>query len=723
MTHQWVTADFPTISACDFRADFEDLLGGPPDPQKETAAPTANGNGGKKTLEAGQLQSENYQNGVSVPSGFTEMFADLLGSDSVLDQPIAITRFPTQSAQTKTERRLTLRDLADEISRASAHDKAGLPWFKLATFGDIRTEKNCLRNNANVIAVSGVEADYDAGQITPGEAEAKLRAAGVAALLYTSPSHGLEGKGNRWRVFAPFDRLLPPEEREKHMARLNGVFDGTLDGASFVRSQSYYGGNVEGRPPVEIRLVDGVAINTADALDATALAKNTRRDQAEESDGIDASGSGALYRLACKVKRDGGDKADFAAGIADNSEAAAHVAKEDQSGKGRGQRAIDRSWDRAPDPVSLENIFEDQPEEAPKTEKPGKTSKLTFLTPGQCVDSPSRGYLLKGLLAPRDVACIFGAPGAGKSLIAPYLGYAIARGDAAFGMRSKQGAVFYVAAEDPHGMRGRVSALKMTHGDADEFALVEGVSDLLAKDSPDLKALRQAVAERKPALIILDTLAMSFPGLEENSAEGMGRVVAVARTLTEHGAAVILIHHDTKAEGSTPRGHSLLNGALDVAMLVSRDEYGVVRGKLTKNRNGSCDRDIAYKIGVVDMGVDEDGDAITVPIAQELAPGSAPKLDRLTPAEQAALNILRDIATTVPDPSQGIPEEDWRKACVDSMAVSASENAGTRQKAIRRAILALVRKGRISNREGLVRLQDHVWSVEHQFEDCDDDLG
>lgn len=719
MTHQWVTADFPTISARDFGANFTGLLGSPPDPQKETAAPTANGNGGIKTLEAGQLRSENYQTSSGVPSDF----ADLLGSDSMLDTPIAVTRFPTQSAQSKDDLRLTLRQLAEKIGQASANDKAGLPWFKLATFGKDRTDKNCLRNNANVIGVSGVEADYDAGEITPAEAEIRLRSARIAAMVYTSPSHGQEGKGNRWRVFAPFDRLLLPGEREKHMARLNGVFDGALDGASFVLSQSYYGGNVRGRPAIDIRLVDGLPINAADWLDVTALAKNAHREQVDESEAIDASGSGALYRLACRIKRNGGDKAEFAAAVDDHAEAKAHVDKEEKTAKGRGPRAIDRAWDRAPEPQSLEDIFDDLGEVTAKPEKAAKSGKLTFLTPGQCVDSPSRGYLLKGMLAPRDVACIFGAPGAGKSLIAPYLGYAIARGESAFGMRSKKGAVFYVAAEDPHGMRGRVSALKMTHGDADDFTLVEGVSDLLVKDSPDLKALSLAIADRKPALIILDTLAMSFPGLEENSAEGMGRVVAVARKLTEHGAAVILIHHDTKAEGSTPRGHSLLNGALDVAMLVSRDEYGVVRGKLTKNRNGSCDRDIAYKIGVVDMGIDEDGDAITVPIAQALAPGSVPKLDRLTPAEQAALDILRGIAVAVPDPSQGIPEDDWRKACADSMAVSASDNSGTKQKAIRRAMTNLVRKGRITNRSGLVRLQDQALSVEADFEDSDDDFS
>src|SRR3546814_13658964 len=110
---------------------------------------------------------------------------------------------------------------------------------------------------------------------------------------------------------------------------------------------------------------------------------------------------------------------------------------------------------------------------------------------------------------------------------------------------------------------------------------------------------------------------MAFPGLEESSAEAMGRFVAVARKLTEHGAAVILIHHDTKAEGQTPRGHSVLNGALDMALHLTKSEDGIVRGKMTKNRNGTFDRDIAFRIETRSFGTDEAGDPITPPLAEE----------------------------------------------------------------------------------------------------------
>jgi hypothetical protein len=87
----------------------------------------------------------------------------------------------------------------------------------------------------------------------------------------------------------------------------------------------------------------------------------------------------------------------------------------------------------------------------------------------------------------------------------------------------------------------------------------------------------------------------------------------------------------------TPRGHSLLNGALDMALHLTKDQSGIVRGKLTKNRNGSCDRDIAFRIATRSFGVDEDGDPITAALAEELDQEIAPRGPRLSASEQAAL--------------------------------------------------------------------------------------
>ena len=125
---------------------------------------------------------------------------------AALDRPVTVTRFPDQWAKTKRAGKISLRKLADQIRAKKAATKAELPFLKLSSFGDKPTAKNCLRNDANVLAVDGVEGDHDAETMTPEEARDRLAKAGVAALIYTTPSHSPEAP--RWRVMAPFSGPL-----------------------------------------------------------------------------------------------------------------------------------------------------------------------------------------------------------------------------------------------------------------------------------------------------------------------------------------------------------------------------------------------------------------------------------------------------------------------------------------------------------------------------------
>lgn len=333
---------------------------------------------------------------------------------------------------------------------------------------------------------------------------------------------------------------------------------------------------------------------------------------------------------------------------------------------------------------------------------------LTFLRPRDCMTN-SRPYLVKGLIGKGDVGCVIGAPGVGKSVFAPDLAYAVAQGREFHGRRVKQGKVFYVAAEDAHGMQARLTALRDRYGNADDLELVMGVSDLLNVDkgkrwSPNMVALAKAVKADQPALVVIDTLAMAFPGLEENQSEGMGRVMAVARKLTQWGAAVLLVHHDTKdGANGLPRGHSLLNGAIDSSLHLTRSKTGIVTGKLTKNRNGSSDVELAFRIHGAEIGIDEDGDAITAAIADHVEPGSEEREDRLAPSASAALGHLMELLE-----AEGplVSESVWRDACVDDRRVSGSELANTRWRAFDRAKATLARLNRIAFSEDGVGLPD-----------------
>ena len=334
--------------------------------------------------------------------------------------------------------------------------------------------------------------------------------------------------------------------------------------------------------------------------------------------------------------------------------------------------------------------------------------KLRLLTPDDCEAAPGREYLAKGLLARGDFACVIGAPGSGKSVVAPHLAYCVAQGVETFGRKVRQADVFYVPAEDTHGMRQRTRALKLSRGDAKGFRVVDGLSNLL--DAGQRQELLALVAKHRPGLIVVDTLVAAFPGINENESHDMSVVVAMMRALTRHDACVVLIHHVTKADDATPRGHSVLNGALDVSIhLGAKDNAGIIRGKLIKNCNGPCDANIAFRIDGLGIGEDEDGEPITAPICREVA--DAPKPARLP----VKTSIVRDIAAGLIAAGDGpsITRDELRAACIRDDRICSEESRETRTKATKRhyeaalAFGALRQDGERVFCPGLVRSTGH----------------
>ncbi|HTJ91248.1 MAG TPA: AAA family ATPase [Acidocella sp.] len=335
--------------------------------------------------------------------------------------------------------------------------------------------------------------------------------------------------------------------------------------------------------------------------------------------------------------------------------------------------------------------------------------KLRLLSPDDCEAAQSRFYLVKELLSHGDIGALYGQPGAGKSILAPHLGYAVAQGRRLFGKRVRPGRVLYVCAEDEKGMRERVRALRRKHGPAPEFMLVGGLGPLTSPDWRD--ALMDLVAEQQPALVILDTLAAAFPGIDENSGKDMSAVVHFLRQIADTGAACLVVHHNSKDEGVTARGHSVLQGALDVALLVERKEAKLVAGKLVKNRNGSPDHPLAFRIDVERLGTDEDGDPITAPIASEVDASAMRPGKKLSRSQAAALDDLRDMSsasdTEAPDGSgaRAVSETAWRETLRENRRVCASDSERARRSGSDRAVRELLEDGHIEIKGGMVWLK------------------
>jgi putative DNA primase/helicase len=196
--------------------------------------------------------------------------------------PFWCTRFDDIYASELEGEYFTVNKLAELIGNTRAAKKEALPILKLARFGSQRLPPTkaqiaafgpnvlgTLRHDANVLAVSGVEGDHDAGELPFDEVVIRLEEAGIAYIAYATPSH-TPGQP-RWRVLCPFSKELPPAERGRMASRLNGVLGGVLARESWTISPAWYIGRVDG---VDFKIAfsdDERCIDESDELDALAL--------------------------------------------------------------------------------------------------------------------------------------------------------------------------------------------------------------------------------------------------------------------------------------------------------------------------------------------------------------------------------------------------------------------------------------------------------------------
>jgi len=186
--------------------------------------------------------------------------------------PIVFTVWLDLGGNSKREETKTFTELVEWLkSRPSVEIKKNAPLIKLSRFGTKRSDKGCLRTNANVIEMHGIEGDGDDGVLSFEDVKTRLENANLRAVILTTHSHTPEHP--RWRVFCPLSQPTDNSERRLLVARLNGVLGGHLANESFVASQSYFvGGKPDGEYLVECTFddpEDGYCIDRMD--DQTSL--------------------------------------------------------------------------------------------------------------------------------------------------------------------------------------------------------------------------------------------------------------------------------------------------------------------------------------------------------------------------------------------------------------------------------------------------------------------
>lgn len=335
--------------------------------------------------------------------------------------------------------------------------------------------------------------------------------------------------------------------------------------------------------------------------------------------------------------------------------------------------------------------------------------RLRVLQLADVLAAPPRDYLVKDLFYPAEMSVVWGQPKSGKSFLMMHLTLALAQGRPVFGRRVHPAPVLYVLAEGESGIPNRARALTDEYGPSPKFHLIAQRADLLHKDG-DLPSLIDATRACGARIVVLDTLSRLLAGGDENGPIDMGTFVRNCDELREATRAhVALIHHGSKSDNPSARGHTSLIGAADLVMRVEKHADGARSATVMDARDMAEGGAFDFRLRVVDLGGDADGDAVTTCLVEETT--AKPTRNRLTVTERNALNylaeVLLDCGTPLPaGPNypaglKGAPETAWREAC-DSRRLSTAETKESRSKTFKRVYQNLLDKGAVGTRDGTV---------------------
>lgn len=167
------------------------------------------------------------------------------------------------------------------------------------------------------------------------------------------------------------------------------------------------------------------------------------------------------------------------------------------------------------------------------------------------------------MLVRDSLGAIYGASGSGKTFVALSWALSVATGSWWQGRKVVRGPVLFIAAEGSGGLGARIGAWKEHNrfcGDAGLLVLPEPVCIM---DPTTARVVGEAAQARSAVLVVIDTVARSMPGGDENAAKDIGRLVDGADIIRrQSGACVLFVHHSGKDQSAGMRGNSALQAAV-----------------------------------------------------------------------------------------------------------------------------------------------------------------
>lgn len=198
-------------------------------------------------------------------------------------------------------------------------------------------------------------------------------------------------------------------------------------------------------------------------------------------------------------------------------------------------------------------------------------------------------YVVRDYFETASLNIVFGAPGSMKSMLMADLAYHVAAGMSWLPGAMPNGRGVEICKPGPvlwldfdngkRRTRRRLAAVgrAANQAPADLRFISMPTPTLIADDPATMIMLRDLILETGAVLVVIDNLGLVTGQTDENSAS-MATIMGGFRKLAEKGPAIVIIHHQRKGganggrSGEALRGHSSIEAALDLALLVGRED-------------------------------------------------------------------------------------------------------------------------------------------------------
>lgn len=261
-----------------------------------------------------------------------------------------------------------------------------------------------------------------------------------------------------------------------------------------------------------------------------------------------------------------------------------------------------------PDPddaAALQDEFNLKPEHVATFLK--DPSVFEALSIQQIYDLPDPQYLIKDLFIENGLFFVYGAPGCCKTFIVLDMALAIAAGLPSWWGKEieRSGPIIYISSEGKSDMKFRIKAWAETKGVAAQalpFRLVhESISfmseDDVAKLCRTVDGVVKQMQGEMPVMIVVDTVSRVLPGADENLQKDMTMFVkACDRLRGLFGCCVLGVHHMNRSGGNM-RGSTVLDGAADAALMITKDNTAM-EGEVFASKIKSAQGGWTWSFGV-----------------------------------------------------------------------------------------------------------------------------